>query len=189
MLAEHSQARITAVDTDEGALARLRAKAALKKVDSRIDARCHDMARLETLQQTFDLLWAEGSGYIIGVEHALEAWRHLLEPGGLLVFSDLVWRRTAPSAELQAYWSSEYHDMTSVDQRLIQAEHAGYTVLSHLDMGQAALDAYYLPLEAKLQRLAPQLAGEGALADLHQELAAYHRANGEFGYEMFVLAR
>ena len=189
VLAQQSGARITALDTDAGALERLRARATAAGLDDRIDTLCLDMAKLPELNASFDVIWAEGSAYIIGVERALKDWCRLLEPGGVLVFSDLVWRTRQPDASLQAFWASEYPAMATVAKRLKQAQRAGYRVLSHVDMGPAALDAYYLPLEARLKVMRVPLAGHRVLDDLQRELNAFHRAEGQFGYEMFVLVR
>lgn len=189
VLAKESSARVTALDTDEGALKRLRARTSADHVDDRIDTLCLDMAKLPELQGSFDVIWAEGSAYIVGVERALKDWRPLLEPGAVLVFSDMVWRTTRPDADVQAFWTSEYPAMTTAAKRVEQAQRAGYRVLSHIDMGQSALDAYYLPLEARLQELQTQLAGHPVLDDLQRELGAYRQSEGQFGYEMFVLVR
>jgi DNA-binding transcriptional MerR regulator/predicted O-methyltransferase YrrM len=188
VLAAQTAARITAIDTDENALARLRTRAAVEDFADRIDARCLDMAHLPSLGEYFDVIWAEGSAYIIGVERALKAWRSLLRPGGVLVFSDMVWRTGHPGAGARAFWASEYPAMTTVDKRLKQAQRFGYRVVSHFDMGQSALDTYYLPLEARLRDMEERMAGQRVLDDLHRELRAYHEGRGQFGYEMFVLA-
>jgi hypothetical protein len=60
-------------------------------------------------------------------------------------------------------------------------------VLTHFDMGQAALDHYFRPLEARLHEMERPLAGTQVLEDLRRELRTYHDGNGQFGYEMFVL--
>jgi DNA-binding transcriptional MerR regulator len=189
VLAAQTGARITAIDTDEGALARLRSRAASAGFADRIDARCLDMARLPVPDRSCDVIWAEGSAYIIGVERALEAWRSMLRQGGVLVFSDMVWRTDHPSEEVRQFWASEYPAMTTESRRLKQATRAGYRVLSHFDMGQSALDAYYHPLEARLRDLEGRIEGTRVLEDLRRELRAYHEGNGQFGYEMFVLER
>lgn len=189
ILAARTGARITAIDTDEGALARLRSRAAAAGLADRIEARCLDMARLPLPELVADVIWAEGSVYIIGVELALSAWQPMLRQGGVLVFSDMVWRTDHPSADVQQFWSSEYPAMTTVPERLAQAERSGYRVLTHFDMGQAALDHYFRPLEARLHEMEGPLAGTQVLEDLRRELRTYHDGNGQFGYEMFVLER
>jgi hypothetical protein len=79
--------------------------------------------------------------------------------------------------------------MTTVAQQLEQAHRAGYHVVSHVDMGQPALDASHRPLEAKLRDLEGRIREKRVLEDLHRELRAYHESNGQFGYEMLVLER
>ena len=146
------------------------------------------MARLPELDESFDLIWAEGSAYIICVERALKDWRSLLQPGGVLVYSDMVWRTDHPSENVLAFWDSEYPAITTVAKRLTQAHRAGYRVLSHFDMGQSVLAAYYLPLEVRLRHLEARMTGQRVLDDLRRELRAYHEGQGQFGYGMFVLA-
>lgn len=189
VLAARTDARITAIDTEEGALARLRRRAAAAGFADRIDARGFDMAQLPAADQSYDVIWAEGSAYIIGVECALEAWRPLLRPGGLLVFSDMVWCNDHPDDPVRAFWAAEYPAMTTVAQRLEQARSAGYSVLAHFDMGQEALDTYFRPLEARVQALEGRLKGQRVLDDLRAELRVYREGTGQFGYQMFVLQR
>lgn len=189
LLAQHSSARVTALDTDQSALARVRARANAAGLSDRIDTLCLDMSRLSELKLVFDAIWAEGSAYIIGVKRALSTWRPLLRPGGFLVLSDMVWRTSEPSDDVRTFWTSEYPAMTTVEKRLKQAEWAGYKLHSHLDMGQAALDAYYLPLAARLEQVKERIAEKRVVEDLQRELDVYHQGKGQFGYEMFVLIR
>ena len=59
----------------------------------------------------------------------------------------------------------------------------------HFNMGRAAMAAYYQPLEARVAKLAPRLAGTRVLDDLRAELAAYHACDGIVSFEMFVLQK
>jgi ubiquinone/menaquinone biosynthesis C-methylase UbiE len=188
-LAEATDARVLATDTDEGALDRLRDRVVAKGLGERVEMRNMDMAQLPVPNEPSDVIWAEGSAYIIGVERALRDWRPLLRPGGVLVFSEMVWRTDAPPDDLRAFWASEYPAMTRVPVRLEQAQRAGYRVLGHFDMGREAMDAYYRPLEARIAQMEARLAGTRVLDDLRAELAAYHACDGIVGFEMFVLQR
>jgi DNA-binding transcriptional MerR regulator/ubiquinone/menaquinone biosynthesis C-methylase UbiE len=188
-LAEATTARILATDTAEGALDRLRDRVAAKGMGDRVEVGNMDMAQLPMPDDPWDVIWAEGSAYIIGVERALRDWRPLLRPGGVLVFSEMVWRTDAPSEDLRAYWASEYPAMTRVPIRLKQAERAGYRVLGHFDMGREAMDTYYRPLEARVTQMEARLAGSRVLDDLRAELATYHACDGIVSFEMFVLQK
>jgi SAM-dependent methyltransferase len=162
---------------------------AAKGLGDRVEVRNQDMAQLPVPDRPWDVIWAEGSAYIIGVERALRDWRPLLRPGGVLVFSEMVWRTDAPSDALRAYWASEYPAMTRVPVRLDQARRAGYRVLGHFDMGREAMDAYYRPLEARVAEMEMRLAGTRVLDDLRAELAIYHACDGIVSFEMFVLQK
>jgi ubiquinone/menaquinone biosynthesis C-methylase UbiE len=188
-LAKATDARILATDTDEGALDRLRDRVVAKGLGERVEVRNVDMAQLPVPEQPWDVIWAEGSAYIIGVERAMRDWKRLLRPGGVLVFSEMVWRTDAPSDALRAYWASEYPAMTRVPVRLEQAKRAGYRVLGHFDMGREAMDSYYQPLEARVAQMEARLEGTRVLDDLRAELAAYHACDGIASFEMFLLQK
>jgi SAM-dependent methyltransferase len=135
------------------------------------------------------VIWSEGSAYILGVEKALADWRALLRPGGVLVFSDMVWRTDKPDDEVRAFWAAEYPAMTTPATRVAQAKRAGYRVLGHFDIGPEGMETYYRPLAARLDALEPRLAGARVLDDLRREIAVFEAGRGQFGYEMFVLER
>jgi DNA-binding transcriptional MerR regulator/cyclopropane fatty-acyl-phospholipid synthase-like methyltransferase len=188
-LAEATTARILATDTDAGALERLRDRVEAKGLADRVQVRNMDMAQLPVPEQPWDVIWAEGSAYIIGVERAMRDWRPLLRPGGVLVFSEMVWRTDAPPDDLRAFWASEYPAMTRVPVRLEQAKRAGYRVLGHFDMGREAMDSYFRPLEARVAEMEARLEGTRVLDDLRAELAAWHAYDGIVSFEMFVLQK
>lgn len=188
-LAAATTARITATDTDAGALDRLRDRVTALGQGDRIAACNIDMARLPVPKRPWDVIWAEGSAYILGVENALRAWRPLLRPGGVLVFSEMVWRTETPPDALRAYWASEYPAMTGVPVRLGQAKRCGYRVIGHFDMERAAMDSYYQPLETRVAEMAVRLEGTRVLDDLRAELAAWQACDGIVSFEMFVLQK
>ncbi|WP_210402513.1 MerR family transcriptional regulator [Thioclava sp. F28-4] len=188
-LAGATAARITATDTAEVALDKLRARIAARGLNDRIEVQTVDMAAIPTPTRPWDVIWSEGSAYILGVEKALADWRALLRPGGVLVVSDMVWRTDKPEDEVVAFWAAEYPAMATPASRVAQAKRAGYRVLGHFDMGREAMDTYYRPLTARLEALEPDLAGARVLDDLHREIAVNQAGCGQFGYEMFVLER
>lgn len=188
-LAEATKARITATDTAEVALDKLRTRIAAGGFAERIEAQNVDMAALPAPDRPWDVIWSEGSAYILGVEKAFADWRALLRLGGVLVFSDMVWRTDTPGDEVRAFWAAEYPAMSTPATRVLQARRAGYRVLGHFDMGHAAMDAYYRPLATRLEALEPDLAGSRVLDDLRREIAVHKAGRGQFGYEMFVLER
>jgi DNA-binding transcriptional MerR regulator/predicted O-methyltransferase YrrM len=188
-LAEATRARITATDTAEVALDKLRSRIAAGGFADRIQVQNVDMAAIPTPERPWDVIWSEGSAYILGVEKALLDWRALLRPGGALVFSDMVWRTDTPDDAVRAFWATEYPALATPATRVAQARRAGYRVLGHFDIGPEGMDTYYRPLAARLEALEPDLAGSRVLDDLRREIALFRAGRGQFGYEMFVMER
>ena len=52
-----------------------------------------------------DLIWAEGSIYVMGIERALAMWRPWLRPAGCVAFSDFAWWTDVPSEEPSRFWA------------------------------------------------------------------------------------
>ncbi|MBW3138886.1 MerR family transcriptional regulator [Ferrimonas balearica] len=189
ILASDTQATITAVDNEPSALARLTEMLQQAGLAERVEPVCASMTDLPFEPGRFDLIWAEGSAYIMGVSKALSQWRPLLQDGGILMLSDMVWLTDERSEAAEAFFAQEYPDMQSVDTRLAQAEAAGYQVVDHFALSQAAWDNYYQPLKARLSELQPQMPDSAALKDIAREIAIYEQYLGQYGYQMMVLKK
>ncbi|MGF1735442.1 methyltransferase domain-containing protein [Photobacterium satsumensis] len=189
VLARQSAAEITAIDNHETALSRLQERATEVGVADKIITQCASMTDLPFGDASFDVVWAEGCAYIMGVNAALKQWRRLLKDDGVLVLSDLVWHRETPSAERQAFWSKEYPDMTTVDERIKQAQAAGYEVLKHFTLSDEAWQGYFLPLQQRVNELKETMAESQAIKDIQTELDIYHQGFEQFGYQVFILQK
>ncbi|WP_305909659.1 MerR family transcriptional regulator [Methylomarinum sp. Ch1-1] len=187
LLAQHTQARVIAVDNELNALSQLAQRLTEQGLAERVTTQCASMAELPFAPKSFDLIWAEGSAYIMGVKNALTQWRPLLQNRGCLVLSDLVWLTNTSSQAALDFWRQEYPDIQTVATRISQMEKAGYVVLSHFTLSEQAWLDYYLPLKARVAALQNSLPNSAALQDLAREVALYEQYLGEFGYEMFVL--
>ena len=145
------------------------------------------MADLPFSEQSFDLVWAEGSAYVIGVENALAGWKPLLRADGCLVFSDMVWRTDTPDRESIDFWREEYTDMQSVPARVAQIETAGYRLVEHFPISDRAWSNYYESLRARVAELESELRSSAAMADIKREVDVCTRFAHEFGYHFFVV--
>ena len=187
VLAKHCSAMITAVDNDEPALACLSERLTDAGLVNRVTTQCASMTDLPFEAASFDVIWAEGSAYIMGVAKAMEQWRRLLKNNGVLVISDLVWCTTSPSTEMQAFWEKEYPDMRTTAVRIEQAKVAGYQVLDSFALSEEAWQAYSVPLQERIETLKPKMADCPALLDIEKELDVYYQNRNEFGYQIFIL--
>jgi SAM-dependent methyltransferase len=184
---------ITAVDLHPEYLEQLERAARAGGVADRVTTVVADMRALPFPDASFDLVWSEGAAYIMGFANAVAEWRQLLRPGGCLAVSELVWLTPDPPAEVADFFGQEYPAMADIETNLAIFEAAGYEVLGHLTLPEAAWwDDYYTPLAAKLPALRKRYRGDpDALAVVEstaREIEMRRRHPDAYGYESFVAA-
>lgn len=145
----------------------------------------HDMSQLPG---QFDLIWCAAAIYFLGVEEGLTTWRGSLKEGGVIAFSDPCWLTDAPSDAAQEIWK-DYPAMTDLRGMRTQIGSAGYECLGTRVLSDAAWEAYYTPLDARITVLR-----DGADATMTQvldeaeaEAAAWREYRHEFGYALHVV--
>jgi len=150
-----------------------------------------DMAGLPFPDAAFDVLWAEGSIYLLGYEGALTAWRRLLRPGGRAAVCDLVWLDTDPADDVRAFWAEGYPDMATVEVRVAQAEALGWRPVDAFVLPEAAWTEYYDPLERRLEQLLAHHADDpdavAALDGDRVEIDMWRRHGASYGAAFLLL--
>jgi SAM-dependent methyltransferase len=174
LLSHVPRGRVAAVDTSPDFIAHVRA--------------AHPQVRAEVADMTdppggpFDLIWSAGAIYHPGVGQALRAWRRVLAPGGRVAFSDLALRRPDAAPEVRDWLAAE--GVPARDEAALRAEvaAAGYSVTDAFWLPPAAWEAYYLPLERRLDGLPPS----DMVRAFRDEIALWRRHGGDFGYLLVV---
>lgn len=191
-LASLTAGHITAIDIHQPYLDQLSGAIAAQGLGDRITVANQDMGNLDWPDHSVDLIWAEGSAYILEFANALRQWRSLLKPGGHLAVSEVSWLRPNPSDAVRQFWQEEYPGMQTVSKNLVIAQAAGYFPLAHFVLPEAAWwDHYYTPLSERLVALRETYANnEDAIAviDLHdREIDLYRHHSHDYGYVFYIL--
>lgn len=191
-LAKLTDGHITAVDLYPQYLDQLRHLADAEGVSDRITAIKADMDDLPFGPESFDLIWAEGSAYILEFGNALRKWRPLLKQPGYLVASEVSWTRPQPPQAVVDFWQDEYPNLQSIEANLSLIKTYGYLPLAHyLLPTDAWWDNYYTPLEARLHSLRQKYAeNDDALKvlDSHQlEIDLFRRYSDYYGYAFYIM--
>ena len=186
--------RITAVDVYPPFLAALRENAEREGLNRRIRTISASMDDLPFDDEMFDLIWAEGSIFIMGPENALPSWNRYLRPGGFLAFTDAVWLTDTPSPEVAAFWERVNPDIRTAAEMRSVAEKAGYSVLADFVLPASVWwDQYYIPLEARLEGLYKRYHGNpeaiGMIDMIGEEIALFREHPDEYGYVFFLLQK
>lgn len=192
-LARLTDGTITAIDTHQPFLDCLQTKASALGLSDRITCLNQTMADLPFPEQAFDLIWAEGSIYIIGFEEGLKQWKPLIKPGGYFGVSELVWLQPDQPQAIRSYWQTGYPGMKTIDQVLTAITAGGYQVVGHFTMPEAACWNYYNPLEARVKKLSSIYAQDpealAVLASEQEEIDMYRHYSEWYGYAFFVLQK
>lgn len=187
LLAKNSAFYLTALDNDEYNLTCLKEKATERPYEHRITTVCASMTAMPFTKGQFDVLWSEGSAYIMGVKQALTAWKPLIKPEGYLVISDLVWLTDNPDKRAVEFWQQNYPDMTTSKQRIKEMQKAGYEVIDSFTQSEQSWHNYLDPLKKKIAQVDHEAFTSNALKDLRNELQIHEQYLGQYGYHIFVL--
>lgn len=154
--------------------------------DSRVTMLKADMA---VIRNQYDMIWCAGAVYFLGVTEALTAWRKSLRPGGVVAFSQACWFTDTRSVRPCILWDVEYPAMTDEAGVMAQIEAAGYDLMDCRRLSDAAWEAYFTPIDARIAALRPGAdPGLAQVLDAAEEEAACWRAHrDEYGYLLSVV--
>jgi len=193
-LAELTSGTIVAIDRNAGSIELLKATVAERRLSHRVFPIVGDMAHPDQPRESIDLVWSEGALYNLGIENALRICRSLLRPGACIAFTDSVWRKEDPPAEVKASFEAGYPTMGFVPDVLAAIERSGLSLVGHFTLpDEAWWDDFYTPMQRRIDELRGTYASNSeALAVLDQlaQEPAMHRARSEYyAYEFFVARR
>jgi ubiquinone/menaquinone biosynthesis C-methylase UbiE len=132
-LAKLSDGEVIGIDTDESLLEKLSVKIQEKGFSNRVKIKKCSLFEIDFPDESFDIIWAEGSISIIGFERGLREWKRLLKTNGFLVIHD---------------------DIKNMSDKLKKIPNCGYKLINHFSLPEDAWwTEYYKPLEIQIKEL------------------------------------
>jgi SAM-dependent methyltransferase len=143
---------------------------------------------------SFDIIWGEGSIYIMGFERGLKEWRQLLKPNGFMVVHEVCWLQPDPPQEIYKYWKELYPAIKTIPDYLELIPGCGYKLIGHFTLPEDAWwIEYYGPLEERIQMLREKYADNlQALRELdgeQKEIDMYKKYYEWYGSVFFVMQK
>lgn len=186
--------RITASDIHQPFLDDVMSRAKDAGLVERIRTVRASMDDLPFPEESFDLIWAEGSAFVMGFAEALAYWKKFLNQGGSMMMSDCVWFSDSPHSECREFFEKEYPAMKpeGVIREMILS--AGYRILGTFRLPDADWwTHYYTPLSRRLDMLGKEHAGndEGMslILMIRTELGIHKKYSSDYGYTYFVMRK
>jgi ubiquinone/menaquinone biosynthesis C-methylase UbiE len=172
-LAEISNGQIIALDINQDLIDRLAVKIEKAGLSDRVKIICCSMSEMNFPQESFDVIWAEGSIGIIGFEAGLSGWRQFLKPKGFLVVHD---ERGDTNAKLGLIHS------------------CGYDVVGYFELDEETWrDEYYSPLQKLIDEYRRSYAGDPqavvALDREQQEIDVFGKDPARCCSVFFIMSR
>jgi len=131
-LAKISGGKITGFDIDTASLVLLRRKIRETGLTNKISVINSPLRKILFPEESFDIVWAEGSVFILGFRSSLRKWHPLLRPEGFLVIHDDIENKTA---------------------KLRFIRKGGYRLIDHFDLPASCWwNEYYKPLESLIDK-------------------------------------
>jgi len=171
-LAELSNGQITALDIDNVSIDRFARKIEGAGLSGRVEAVTGSMFDMDFPEESFDVIWAEGSIQFVGFERGLLQWSKLLKPGGFLAVHD---------------------EEGDVGEKLEQISNCGYDLLGYFKLDeQTWRNEYYVPLKRLIEQRRTEEADDPSVMGLlekEQQEADWFKQNSTRCCSVFFVMR
>lgn len=193
-LARLSQGEIFGIDIDQPSLDRLIDRATEARLSHRIKAINCSMFNIAFSDKSFDIIWTEGSMWIIGLEQGLREWRRLIKPEGFLVVHEMVWLRPDPPQDISKQWTGVFPGIGTLAEYLMRITNCGYCITEHFTLPDDAWwNEYYGPLQQLVIELRVKHADDSAALQVldkeQQEIDTYKRCQKWYGSAFIVMQK
>lgn len=193
-LARLSNGVIIALDVDQEALDQLASQVAEAGLSYCVQVINRSMLAMDFPDASFDIIWSEGSIFVVGLEKGLRDWRRLIRSNGFLIVHEMTWLRPDPPQEIVERWQKVYPGIRTAAQVIQLIPRFGYTLVGYFLLPEDFWwHEYYEPLQARILKLQRRYATDPeALTILdrqQQEVDLYRRNARWYGSAFFVMQR
>lgn len=193
-LATLSRGSIYAIDNHEPYLKYLQARVDQRGLADRIFPQAGDMTALPFEHAYFDIIWAEGSIYIMGFEKGLMAWQPFLKSGGYMALTEISWLKNAAPPDLTDFWNAAYPAIQDQEGNISLIQKAGYRLIDHFVLPpEAWWDDYYFHIENKLSLLKIKYQNEPEAMEVIEyeelEIELYRKYHDYYGYVFYIMQK
>ncbi|GAI23797.1 unnamed protein product, partial [marine sediment metagenome] len=149
-LAKLSNGQIIGLDVNQPSLDRLKRKIEKAGLSDRVKVMKCSMVDMDFPNESFDIIWAEGSIAVIGFKRGLKEWRQFLKPNRFLAVHD---------------------EIGDIPEKLEQISSCGYDLLEYFTLNDDTWwNEYFAPLEKRINEIRIKHANDSkALAALDEE--------------------
>ncbi len=189
-LARISKGKIIALDNYQPFLDILMKNAKKEGLDNHIIQKNRSMLEMDFQDSTFDIIWSEGSIFVMGFRNGLKKCHQLLKEKGYFVVSEVVLLLPHIPEQLKEFWDEEYPDIKDIKSNISMIRKEGFDLINHFTLPKSAWIDFYSQMNKRLKILMKKyydnkIAIE-VLNKFEKEMIIYEKYSDYFGYEFFI---
>jgi len=193
-LAKISSGNVIGIDIHQPYLDRLKELIKREKLQNRVEAVNQSMLDIKYPKDYFDIIWAEGSIFVIGFENGLIEWKKYIKPNGYLAVHEMAWLKNNPPKEIEDYFKKVYPQITTIENNLKIIKKCNYKLLGYFPLPDDAWwELYYNPLEKRINKLKLKYKNNREALDYlneeQKEIDLYRKYNMWYGSVFFVMQK
>ena len=149
------------------------------------------MDNLPFATESYDVIWAEGSIFIIGFEQGLKDWYKFIKPGGYIAVTDCSWFTNERPNEIEQYWKDNYPQIDTVENKIKILQECGYEFIDAFNLpDECWIDNYYQSMQERIELFRSRYRfSQGILNFVNreaQEIDLYMKYRQYYGYTFFI---
>jgi SAM-dependent methyltransferase len=193
-LANSGAGEVIGLDIDRDALDDLAAEIEARGLGERVRIVQGSMSEMDFAAESFDIIWAEGSIWVVGFEAGLEILRKFLKPGGHLVIHEMAWLRPDPPEQIAKGWRGVYPGIRTSPEYEAAIRSHGYEIVGTFTLPEEFWwSEYYEPLQERIRDLRHRYEGDQRALELlareQQEVDLYRRYMSWYGSAYFAMRK
>ena len=193
-LAKLTDGELIGIDIHQPYLDQLEKNAKKHSLSHRVKAINKSMTEMDFPEESFDIIWSEGSIFVVGFEQGLKDWKKLIKPDGYLAVHEMTWLKDNPPKEISDYFKKVYPAMTTVEKNFIVINKCNYKLIGYFSLPEDAWwDLYYSPLEKRLKKLRPKYKNNPKALEMieaeQEEIDLFRKYNKWYGSVFYVMQK
>lgn len=191
VLAQNTEAAITALDLYAGSIDKLNATATKLGLQDRVKGIVGSMDNLPFQNEEFDLIWSEGAIANIGFEKGLNHWRRFLKKDGYVAVTYESWYTDERPAEIEKWWLDAVPEISTIGHNISIMQKTGYIPIAAFTLPERCwIDNYFVPQKARQEEFLKKYAGNKAVEDMiafmRREADLYSKYKQYYGYVFYI---
>ncbi|MDD3024578.1 MAG: class I SAM-dependent methyltransferase [Syntrophomonadaceae bacterium] len=191
VLAQNTEATITALDLYAGSIEKLNVKAGKLGLQNRVKGIVGSMDNLPFQNDEFDLIWSEGAIANIGFEKGLNHWKRFLKKDGYIAVTYESWFTDERPAEIEKWWLDAVPEISTIGHNISIMQKTGYIPVAAFTLPETCwIDNYFIPQKARQEEFLKKHAGNKIVEDLialmKREADLYSKYKQYYGYVFYI---